>query len=96
VTATNGRIDKIFPITKVPEPGGTIQIACNVVTENGDYWCEINDAVAYDGTLAADASLSLEKSGSATLQLRMRPRWQKLGRMGVEQISSGWMDMSVL
>ncbi|MFA6931559.1 MAG: prepilin-type N-terminal cleavage/methylation domain-containing protein [Lentisphaeria bacterium] len=69
VSADKGRLDKGFPITKVAEPGGTIHIACNVVTDGsnasvttGDYWCGIYGAEAYDGTLDADASLSLVKT----------------------------------
>lgn len=59
ISADRGRVDKLFPITRLPEPGGTIQIACNVSVGNSDFWCGINTAVAYDGTLDADAPLAM-------------------------------------
>lgn len=62
VTADKGRIDKGFPITKVQEPGGTIHIACNVVTGTGDYWCGIYGDAAYDGTLDANAQLAINNT----------------------------------
>lgn len=58
VSADRGRIDKGFPITKIPDTSGTIQIACNVVTSAGDYWIGINTDKAYDGTYSANATVS--------------------------------------
>ncbi|NLZ60255.1 MAG: prepilin-type N-terminal cleavage/methylation domain-containing protein [Lentisphaerae bacterium] len=58
ISADRGRIDKMFPSSRLPEPGGTIQIACNVSVGDSDFWCGINSDDAHDGTLGADASLA--------------------------------------